>query len=247
MRIIYNNIIDGATITSYSENPQYLFDDAFKDSRLSRVGRTVGHDTEWIKFTLPSAAAATYILIFGHNLTAGATVKLEGNATDVWTSPSFSETLTVIDIINKNFTSASYKYWRLTIADASNPDGYIQISKVIIGTYLQMPGFNRVFAMPRKSTSKGDKSPSGQLYGDKRIIFTSAEFKFNGVSQANKVLIDAFFDIVETIKPFVLLVWENSLTTQVPIYCNLTDDLNWAMEDSSGLSWSFTLPVEQCF
>lgn len=248
MRILYNNLVKTATIAASSENENYLFSTALNDSRLSRYARTIDDSAEWIKFSFGSAVAADYILIQNHNFTSGATVKIQANATDVWTSPSFDLTLTVDDIICAKFSAQqTYQYWRIYIDDSSNPDTYLQISKIFLGTYLDMPGMNLDQSIFRKSTATARKSNSGQLYGEKRLKYKTATITFSDVTNTKKIEIDTFFDYVDIVNPFWLLIWEDDLDIEPPLYASLTKDIEWSRMIYQTLLWQFSLSVEECF
>ncbi|HMA78882.1 MAG TPA: hypothetical protein VKP88_07200, partial [Candidatus Paceibacterota bacterium] len=146
-----NHILGTVTIDQKSESPYYEFDDALTDTRLSRRGRTLDVDGEWITFDFGSAVTADYCAILAHNITSGATVKIQANSSDSWAAPPVDETIdidqvetgTVDDTILHNFTSSEYRYWRLYIDDDSNSDGYIEIGYIFIGEYTQWPGMDR--------------------------------------------------------------------------------------------------------
>ena len=67
MRILYDNKVFDATITSSSENGNYPWDTALKDTRLSRIGKTTGCTEEWIKFAFSDAVPVSYLAILDHN------------------------------------------------------------------------------------------------------------------------------------------------------------------------------------
>ena len=247
MRILYDNIIKDATITASSEHPDFTFAVGLLDKRLSRVSRTIDDDDQWIKFTMSSATNASYICIKNHNFTSGATVKIEGNATDSWGAPTFTQTITVSDDMCAAFASTqNFQYWRLTVDDASNPDTYIEIGYVFLGVHLAMPGYDAAVTTGEKSTAETEYSASGQLYGDKRIVFKTAEITFPDVSQANKDLISAFFAEMDKTEPFVLLIAEDTPLIYPSLYCSLTTDLSWAKAPNQGLSYSLKLSFQEC-
>jgi len=249
MKILYDNHVTDATITSYSENPDYDFDTALNDTRLSRVGRTVDDATQWIKLAFAAAVDVDYIMILAHNISSGATIKVQANATDVWTSPSIDTAMTYnADYIYHAFsTTESYKYWRFYVDDGSNTDGYIQNALIFLGPSLDMPGFNPDVIIPRKSNSEGSKSIGGQLYGDKKLQYKAATFKFPVVTDAEKKEIETFWEEVDLIIPFILLIWENNLDIEAPIYCNLTEEIEIVKDPNNGVLWTFPLSMEQCF
>ena len=95
MRVLYNNWVKSATtITPLSENPNYLFTDAWQDTRLTRYARTVDDDDQTFVIDLGSPRAVDYCAILDHNFSSGATIKIQANATNVWTAPSVDITLT---------------------------------------------------------------------------------------------------------------------------------------------------------
>ncbi len=251
MRILYDNLVTDATITASTENPDYTFTTAFNDSRLSRIGRTTDDDDEWIKFVFGAAVSVSNICIVGSNISSGATITLEGNASDSWSAPTFSVSILSTDKFGdyfyKSFATQSFRYWRLTIDDAANTDTYIEVAQIFIGTYLTMPGMNLGQIVTKKSNSVATKSASGQLYGDRRINPQGAEISFTDVSNANKILIDAFITAVDVVEPFIMLVWESDLDIQAPVYCSLTETPSFQRSQSNGLLWNFSLKVEECF
>ena len=268
MKILYNNLIFQSglsvptmTITSYSENPNYPALTAFNDTRLSRYYKSVGCTAEWLKFSFTTPVAASYLALMNHNMTSGATVVVQANSSDSWGSPAFSQTITIPTAVSGETTWAvaafsatkTYQYWRITIADAANPDTFIKIGYVFLGTVLTMPGMDiSGISIPKNSTSLAQESYAGQTYGDTRLKYRTASFNFSGVSTTDKVNLESFFYTVDIITPFILLVWENDLTIQSPIYCRLTDanfaGQNWQKEDSNGgYLWTIPMDIKEVF
>ncbi len=97
MKVIYDNIVTSATITSSSEASGFEWDTALNDIKLTRIGRTTGDTSEWLKFAFSTVQSVDYCAILGHNLSEDAVITLEGNNTDAWGAPSFSEEITLSD------------------------------------------------------------------------------------------------------------------------------------------------------
>jgi hypothetical protein len=99
------------------------------------------HTSEWLRWDLGTASNPTAFALVGNRneaikISETATIKLQGNATDVWASPSFEQTLTYHENAISYFLSTgfgAYRYWRLYIEDASNSYGYVEISNVYLG------------------------------------------------------------------------------------------------------------------
>ena len=134
----YNRLIeDSPTITSNSENSDYPDDNVAEPSRVD-IYRATGDTAEWLKFDFAAAKTFTCICVdWLHNFTGSATVNLEFNSSDSWSPPAATEALTVAagKAIVKRFTSKNYRWVRLTVADASNPDTYIEIPHLWLGEW----------------------------------------------------------------------------------------------------------------
>lgn len=122
--------------------PDLGFDITANDTGgTSYVGDNVAHHSrEWAKFDLQSALPASVGIVAGHvPLAVGGVIRVQGNATDVWTAPTINLALTGDDRIQVNFPGAevSLRYWRVFVDDVQNTRGYSQIAVPYVGTYFQ--------------------------------------------------------------------------------------------------------------
>jgi len=248
MYLLYLNRVEGATITALTENPDYDFTTAFNDDRLSRVGRTVSDTSQTLIFDLLSAVAVSKLMIQDHNFTSGVTITLEGNATNVWTAPSYTSSVTwTTGYIYKDLlTDQTYRYWRLSISDASNPDDYLEISKVFLGTHLSVY-MDTGMSLNNDSNSSTSKSTSGQIYANRQLQYKSAKFVLSEINATTRTLLKTFWNTVDIVKPFWLIIWEESLTVEEPIYCVLTKNLAWGKMAANGNLWTVGIEIEQIF
>jgi len=248
MFILFDNHVEGATITASTENPDYDFTTAFNDDRLSRVGRTVSDTSQTIIFDLLTAVAVSKVMIEKHNFSSGVTLTLEANATNVWTSPSYTTSLTYsADYVYKDLTAnQTYRYWRLSVSDASNPDDYIEISKVFLGTHIAVY-MDTAMVLDYDSNSSVSKSVSGQVYGNRQLQYKKAKFNLSDITPANRILLKSFWNVVDIVKPFWLIIWEESLTVEPPIFCCLTKPLSWNKTVAEGGLFSCAIEIEECF
>jgi len=97
---------------------------------------------ESIVVDLGSAQSITAAVLQDHNLSDTATIKIQGNASDVWTSPSFSYTFTSIDDVLSHYFSQSFRYWRWYIDDAANADGVIRVGNIGLFAYTELEAIN---------------------------------------------------------------------------------------------------------
>jgi len=246
MQIIYNNLAASATFTGLTEHPRYLYADTMARTQLSTYARTLDVDDQWIKMTFTATVAVDYFAILSHNLTSAAVVHIQANASDVWTAPSVDEVVTVATLITHKFTATkTYRYWRVTIDDPTNTAGYIQFSKMWLSSYLQMPPMSPDATLPYTSNSDISESITGQLYGDKRVRLASFEIAFPSIiTDTQRKAINTMFDVVDITVPFILLLWEDSLTVQPALYCSLTESPAFK-KDAQSLLFSTSIKMKE--
>lgn len=204
---------------------------------------TTGCTSEWIVFDLGAAASISGLYINAHNFTAAATVTLEANTADSWGSPAYSQTLTVATDSDGDalpslcfFLSESYRYWRLTVADASNPDGYISIGNIYAGQYYTLTRNYSDGAGIAWRDPSGAKFAPGSVEMVKEYPkaerFRTARVAFSFVSDAERQKWETIFRTVGNVKPLVLALDPDNPTTR-SMYCYLTSDLSqvWQLID----------------
>lgn len=99
--------------------------------------QTTGDTSETLVIDFGSPQLITAAITADTNLTPGATISLQGNTSNVWTSPAYSYVLTLGDPASL-YLSQTYQYWRWVFADASNPDGFLQIGHIYLGTHVEL-------------------------------------------------------------------------------------------------------------
>jgi len=112
------------------------------DRNRMTTWRTTADTSETIIINLGSAQAVTAFILQDHNLSAGATCNLQGNASDSWGSPSYDSGNITIQEPLYLYLSETYQYWRILITDAANPDGYVEAANIFLGTYLELEQVN---------------------------------------------------------------------------------------------------------
>ncbi len=220
-----NETTKNSTLTTNSINIFNPVSDIL-DSRLSRVYKTEATTTTAeIVYNAGSAVTVTAAAIANHNITSSVTtLKIQGNATDVWTSPSVDETLTwSAGIISKTFTGGSYQYWRIQIIDATNPDTYIKIGRAWLGESFSTPELSPSLTHSRVSASLKSRSVAGQSYQDKRYFYSTVDVSYPAVTHTEKASIITQFEIVDTGTPFFVLFNETCIDLTI-LYATIEQD-----------------------
>jgi hypothetical protein len=108
------------------------------DHNPMTVWRSNGDTSATITVDLGSDQLITAFILAGHNLTSGAIVTLSGNTTNAFVTPAYTTTLTPITDPLYLYLSQTYRYWQISIADASNPDSYLEAASLVMGEYVSL-------------------------------------------------------------------------------------------------------------
>jgi hypothetical protein len=217
-RILYNAASDrGANVITSSSDGTSNTDDNAVDDRVGKVWRTDTDTTEWIKWDLVvTSKNVDCVALIGHNLTASATVTFEGHTADSWGAPTVNETLTIATDSDSNvlpnivhyFTQDTLRWWRVTIDDPTNPDGYIQVGRIMFGEYYEVTrDLSADMRVERVDPSEGTKAPGEVPVLTQKARFRRIRTTFQFVAQAEADKWDAIFDYVGNSKP-ALISWE---------------------------------------
>lgn len=226
MRIYNNNYIDDVTLTPSAVKGGYSADNlripqlARKFSFPSNTGNIV------MEFTIATQIKA--LLVDIGNMTSSVTVTLEGNSTNEWTSPAYSEELLYTETALYLDLDQTYQYYRLVFNDPGVD--IINFGYIYIGdAYLQMPHIDPEVTLYYNTTSVATNSIGGQVYGDEGYEYLSTMFnfpkileessEFNGITVANRKEILAMWKRVKNIQPVWVMLWSNSLDEYPPVFC----------------------------
>lgn len=157
------------------------------------------HSEEWIKIdrgeSSPGALAA---MIRYNNFSSNATIQIQGNASDSWGSPTYSEELTIDNTIMSHFFSTAaqeLRWWRIRIRDVSNSDGYVAMGRPFVGPYSTFSkNFNRAYQKMWRDPSLASLSEGGQLSSILRSKYNEYIYQFMNMSSDDKDTIEALFD-----------------------------------------------------
>lgn len=122
-----------------------------------------------ITVVLASAQEVKALAMYDHNFTSAATITLEADAAATFDSgpgatPQFTESITWASdkILHYLSVATTKRYWRLKATDIANPDGYVEISELFLGSYLELTR-NRPYGLNWNYDIKSDvtESPYG--------------------------------------------------------------------------------------
>lgn len=191
--------------------------------------------------------------IAGHNLSAGAVVKVEGNDWDLWsTSQSLSaasrlvqETLTWrADIVLKFITEAERQFWRFTVVDPNNADGYVEAGRFYLGKYLQVTPTSFIeFPTEHSRSDRFQYSQGRQLYADVGLGTRQVRYQFPDTSAAQKKLMEAMWDDRGMHGPVIFTNYDSAYWSRIPpMYAHIASPVTFI---SRGDRWRYDLQLQE--
>ena len=197
---------------------------------------------EWVKADLGSPRSVASGIVINHNLGAVGTIRLQGNATDVWTSPTVDQLLTGnADIRIAYIAEQSLRYWRLLIDDvSSNTAGYSEVGIWSSGPNTQPTvGYSIDFALQWQQLSEVSVAISGAHFQDERPQRPVWSLVWSEVPEADRALLRAALKAVPRGKSFFFTF--DATTPLETEYVYL--DAGFQERLTSGLYFDIPLPV----
>ena len=197
------------------------FPNTDKTGGLTYTGSLIAiHTKESVVFDLVTSQDITSVVLLwpkedGIKLSSSAVVKIEANATDVWTAPAVSQTMTIDDnyLVSSHFfsTTQSYRYWRVTIEDPRNPYLYVELGLVWIGENVAFNEPENGFSYKLKDLSNVSSTDFGHEYVDEYPQIAILEFGYNYIEYATAQVLENAYRSNGIKKP-VLVVFDESST-----------------------------------
>ena len=128
-----------ATSTATSSSNAFSVNNLNTDI-VEQVWRSGPGGSQTLTCDTQSGSAGVFVdtfAILNHNLTQGAAILLQASNDNFATTP-FNENVTVEPEnaywISPSLPITAYRYWRISIVDVSNTDGFIQIGTIVFGS-----------------------------------------------------------------------------------------------------------------
>lgn len=143
-RFAYANLLTaaGVTITASASATGYPASHLASPAVWKKWRSTTTTGDQWIKFDLGANKTLTLLAAIRVRLHTGGTLLAQANATDVWTSPTVSQLLTVpspdlTGALAAWISSQSLRWVRFYFTNTGAISGYVEIGAAFAGTYLE--------------------------------------------------------------------------------------------------------------
>lgn len=166
-------------------------------------------------------------------ISSGATVKIQGNATDSWSSPQVEENLVVADygigVVNRyglggsaSAAGTACRYWKLLIQDFSNTYGHIELGALVIGTHIQLERGNAVYPLDvaTEDLTSRAQTEAGQVVAAARNKTKNFRVRFDGATKEDADELEAVDETYGLHSVFAIVLDEEAAFS--------TDLMRWA-------------------
>jgi hypothetical protein len=197
-----------------------------------------------IRVDFGEAKIPKVVILYDHNISSAGVINFQGNSSDVWTSPGFTTLITRTESRTiKYINPPSFRYWRLTITNPTNPDGYIDLSHYFLGNCF-IPEKNFDYGSGNRS-STDIIIENSTLNGIVRRSFLnrSREFRYNFSYITD---IDTLFSVYESlgvgvVKQSKALFFHEDSSSTVDFWMTWMDSLDRTYSTHNTESTSITL------
>jgi hypothetical protein len=144
IRVAYTNLLTatGVVLSSSADAIGYAVSNLANAARWKKWRSSTTTGDQWVKFDLGANKTLTVLAAISAKLHAGGTLKCQANATDVWTSPTVSDTLTVPSpdftaVLADWIASQNLRWIRFYFTNVGAVSDYVELGAVFAGTYLE--------------------------------------------------------------------------------------------------------------
>jgi len=224
LRILGDSVADNSTATVTATSEALSIGNVL-NTQPSQVWRSTTTAAQNIDITLSGEKTISGFCLYNHNLSDGATIQLIGSNSADFSSPVSDTTWNYLDpqygfgegeyggetgfggfsedvwryrfFVRWLTTTAYATYWRITITDATNSDGYIQFGRLKLGSYWT-PAINMEFGYGVKwvDPSEQTRTRGGALRSENKEKYRKINVKFNYLDASEAV---SLHDIMRTI------------------------------------------------
>jgi hypothetical protein len=238
IRFLYDNRADdsGATLTASAEANPWPKENVKHPYRGKAWRSKVDTSDQWLKWDLGSAKAVNCVALIGHNFNSDNVIKIQGNATDSWASPTVNETIAYHErIMIKFFTQQSLRWWQV-VASGQTEERYHQIGRVFFGTYFQ-PSRNFLVNWTHTVADSVQEqfTVDGSRYADERLIYPEFGIEFVLPVSEKYGDFDSLIQAVGVSKNLFIALDPDNQLNELSVYGRILDIGEWT---DLGNNWS---------
>lgn len=250
MRVAYTNLIDAGTAAALTEDLLYPVAN-LKNGRLAKRWRSTAGTAQTVVCDLGAAATVNTVAILGHNISSASTLTIEAHTSDSWGTPALSAiTLThQAGAILRFFASAGvFRYWRFTLDDGTNGDGYVEAGRLWLGEYVAInPSSLDTFSVTKK---RGDTVTYGrdrQKFATEGVGWRQFDLSFPRTSGSALTAVQTMYDAVGNHSSLIFCNFDSLRTYDLvePCYCSIVGDIGFQHKQHMKFEWRMKLEEDR--
>lgn len=250
-RLAWNSVADTKTLvaTSFDGNMEIS---NLQDCQLQTAWRSLGTETQEITCDFGGRELISYFCIYNHNLSYLATIRFIISNNADYSNPDVDVTFKPVrptygrgqlrglyrgGYVNKQiltpytvkwFTPVFSRYLKIIIDDQTNPQGYIQISRLKVGRYFE-GAYNINWGVSRgvKINSKVSFSESGARFVKRKPQQRTLTLDWSYLSANEEFNIFEMQKEIDLDKDVLISVYPEQQTTEENLYCLLGFFESW--------------------
>jgi hypothetical protein len=194
--------------------------------------------------------------VMGHNITAGAAVKVQANDWDEWTYVNGSGSSIIQRVMAWDeetmlyFWSQVYKrqYIKLTVNDPGNTEGVIKIGRIWAGKYLTIdPSSLLNFRVTKRRSDRVIYGINRQKWADEGVGWRRFELEFPPTETEMLDKLQMMYDAVGNHTSVIFCNFDSLRTWQIvePVYCSIVGDIEFAHKRNMKFGWRISLEEDK--
>jgi hypothetical protein len=250
MRISYNNYLDTLTstaITVLTVATNYPFTNA-QDQRLSQQYRTTAVTSQTIILDLGIAKSISTAAIISHNFTSNVSVTIEGNTTNSWPGATSKTIIYNAGMMVNFFTPVSYEWWRFTINDTTNTNGYLSLGRLWLGDYLTIDPSSLVdFKVTKKRSDRVIHGRGQQKFSSIGSTWKEFNLSFPPTEYAMIDSISLMYDTIGNHSSCIFCNFDDlrSIVGLIePTYVSIQNEIDFTNNEGRNMNYNLTLQEE---
>jgi hypothetical protein len=250
MRIAYHNEIDAlatSSLTALTSDANYPISNV-QDQRLKTVWHSTSDSAQTVIINMGSAVPITTAAVMGHNLTASALTTIAGGTSaSVFTT---AQTITYnSDMMLKFFTAAkTFQYWKFSINNPTNPDTYLSIGRLWLGTYITVdPSALTDFTVSKLRSDNVRYGRSRQKFASIGVGWRKFELSFPKTGGTMLTAIQTMYDTVGKHSSLIFCNFDTDVSYPIvyPCYCSIQEDLEFNHQGRMKFDYSLVLEEDK--
>jgi len=251
MRIAYTNAIDAVAASSVTALTVVTGYEAsnLQDQRLSTTWRSTALTAQTIIIDLGTAQSITTAAIINHNITAAAsTITVMACTTSTFAGATTQTFAYSANMILKFFTAEVYRWWKFTIDDQTNHDGYLEVGRVWLGNYIDInPSSMLEFTVAKKRNDRVVHGRGQQKFASVGVGWREFKLTF---PPSETAMVDSILTMYDTVGNHSSVIFCNfdsirDYTIVEPCYCSISNEMDFQHTERQKYTYALNLVEEK--